>query len=889
MPTEVDSLFIKFGAIADEFYKIYNRVEKKVDDAAKKLAINVNVDPKNLRSLEKELDRLKARAQELRGNMLTLKPTVQNPNVIKDLEHELKKVEDRMRLVSAAADDLRERGKRLGEIGDKVSGVGRSITMGLTLPAIAAGTALFMLADRTGAYAEQLSNLSESSGLSTRTLQEMKYIADNAGMSFEGITTAAGMVQQKLMGVEEDSGMAAKAFERLGINVHDTNGNLKSMDVLFPQLISKLQGMENQTERNMLAAQIFGRGWRDLAPILGMTSDEMDAARKKAEELGVVMSDEALKAAQELDDAIDELKQQFVGMGRDLAKELIPILKNDLIPMLREHGIPLFKELLKVGLDVLKWFSNLSPETQKFVLSLTAISIAAGPILSFFGNLLKVAGSLWSILSKVAGAIQLISKIGIVAAAAPYVAAIGAGVAIPYFGSGVGPAKKQAAQKEREVAEMNRRLTATGMPNYRDIAGEMGLSQAYEAGTLTSQQKQKLLSEFRRRQAAWSQSRKAVPAMAGIPQMANTDDIQAAEDVLYDIKHRNAGELEKLRMEREKSLKDSKGPQHTKAIMADYDDKERALREKQAKEQKELQDKRLKEEKAAYEKALQAAEEKRRRLAAILEAETQAYESAMATQLAIAGKTYEAEMQQAVNTYMKGWRELDRIAKEEGGPESIYYRWVALVSEYEKTKLDIEKRYSDESARLKAEADKKQLEAARSNAESNVTMWEKAASYLQDYSDRLVKFLYGETAMRIQQLDRWRDAEKKAIEESISDAEMRAGLLEALDSDYALRRDEIEQDEKKAQDNQLAFLDRLRQMTGFNSAEGAWRRAVESGAQLAFSTPNLNPQMSMPRTATALPYGMGISQVVQLLQYANQKSDESVKVLKDVKSQLEVY
>jgi hypothetical protein len=869
----VDSMFIKIGAIAKDFDKAYSRVEKKVDDAAKKLAINVNVDPKDLKSLEKELDRLKNRAQELRGNLLTIKPTVENPNAVKDLERELAKVEGRMKLVSAAADDLRERGKRLGEIGDRISSIGRTLTIGFTLPIIAAGTAVFALASRTGEYAEQLSNLSESSGLSTQRLQELKYIADNAGMSFEGITTAAGMVQQKLMGVEEDSGMAAKAFEQLGISIHDSNGNLRSMDDLFPELIAKLQGMENQTERNMLAAQIFGRGWRELAPILGMTAEEMEAARKKAEELGVVMSDEALKAAQELDDAIDELKQQFVGMGRDLAKELIPILKDDLIPALREHGIPLFKELLKVGLDILKWFSNLSPETQKFVLSLTAISIAAGPVLSFFGSLLKVAGSLYNVLTKliqIPGIANILSRlVPMAAAAGPYALAVAAGVGIAYYGSGVGPAKRQASQRKQEADHMHQQLSATGMPNYRDIAGEMGLSQAYEAGTLTTQQKQQLLAEFRRRSAAWSASKKTIPAMAEIPKMVNNEDLQAAND-LY---------------------------------------KEQALRKKQEAEEKEALEKRNAALKKAHDEAVKLAKEAQKKQAAVMEAETRAYESAQATQLAIdvnmtkrqsankknsldeqveiAQKIYKADMQQAVNTYMQGWRELDKLAKQ---GEPIYWRWFDLLKSFESDKTRITQDFNDAVSAAENEADKKALESAKVTEESNITMWDKATEVLQDYSDRLVKFLYGETALRIQQLDRWREAERKAIEESISDAETRANALIMLDANYNLQRDEIFRDEKRRQDEQFtSFMDHLRQMTGFNSAEGAWRRAMEAGAQLAFSVPNFNQQMTMPQTVMNINSNTVMNQIAQSLQYANQQRNDANRRLGDINTKLESY
>lgn len=178
-----------------------------------------------------------------------------------------------------------------------------------------------------GEMAEKLNNMSEATGLSTNTLQELKFVAENAGLSFEAMTNASAMVQRKLMGVEEDSGMAAKVFDRLGVSTKDVTGQLKSMDILFPEMVKKFQGMTNTTERNMLASQVFGRSLGEIAPLLGMTAVEMEKATKRAHELGLVMSEPDLLKAQQLDDSIDDIKQQFTGMWRTFAMAMLPYVK----------------------------------------------------------------------------------------------------------------------------------------------------------------------------------------------------------------------------------------------------------------------------------------------------------------------------------------------------------------------------------------------------------------------------------------------------------------------------------------------------------------------------------------------------------------------------------
>jgi hypothetical protein len=144
MPTTGNQLadfFVKVGVLAKDFDKEWLRIERTVKEAksSNKFAFNFKVDPTNLKSLNKELDRLKARAAELRGNLLTVKPTVENPNAVADLEHELSKVEHQMQLVSKAADDVRAKTNRLKEVGDKIGSVGSKLTLGLTAPIMALG------------------------------------------------------------------------------------------------------------------------------------------------------------------------------------------------------------------------------------------------------------------------------------------------------------------------------------------------------------------------------------------------------------------------------------------------------------------------------------------------------------------------------------------------------------------------------------------------------------------------------------------------------------------------------------------------------------------------------------------------------------------------------
>lgn len=197
----------------------------------------------------------------------------------------------------------------------KMSRVGKAATTYVTGPLAAAGAGVLAFAKSQGAWAEQLGNLNSATGLSVKRLQELKYVADISGISFDGLTNSSLLLQRKLMGIEEGSGPAADAMKQLGIDIRDSSGQMKSMNDLLPEVLSALQGMSNPTERNAVAAQLFGRSLEDIAPLLDISKEEMDKLTASAQKSGHVLGDETVKKLQDFDDKVFELQATVSGFA----------------------------------------------------------------------------------------------------------------------------------------------------------------------------------------------------------------------------------------------------------------------------------------------------------------------------------------------------------------------------------------------------------------------------------------------------------------------------------------------------------------------------------------------------------------------------------------------
>jgi len=320
-------------------------------------ASRIRVDISEWKKLNAQLVALQQRAHEVR---VKLNQAFQHGESTRDLETELRNLQKRIKLLRDTTEPTRKELERLsragrgvqaggrgtalrevreavtgalpGQLGGIVAAAGSSPWGAAATAAIAgitgAAAAAYKAATATGAYAEEIKNLAQQTGLGTTRLQELKIVAENSGLSFDTITRAVTQVQRKLMEIERGSGAAAETMRRLGISVHDSRGKLRSMDDLFPEIIKKLQSMTNVSERNMLAAQIFGRGFGELAPILGMTAAEFERATRQARELGLVMSERELAQAAAFDDQMDELRQTLAGLARQVGIAVIPVFSS---------------------------------------------------------------------------------------------------------------------------------------------------------------------------------------------------------------------------------------------------------------------------------------------------------------------------------------------------------------------------------------------------------------------------------------------------------------------------------------------------------------------------------------------------------------------------------
>lgn len=185
---------------------------------------------------------------------------------------------------------------------------------------------LASLTTEAGASAKELRTLSEVTGQSTEELQEFNYMSKFLGVSTDQLSDGLKEITNKMQEARDGSADAADAFNRLGIRVTDSRGELRDASEVFYEVIDALGEMRNKTERDATAMDLLSESARNFNPLINRGSEVLKAYAEEAHNTGYVLSDETLKALTQVDDAYQHMLLSQEASKNQLAEEFAPYL-----------------------------------------------------------------------------------------------------------------------------------------------------------------------------------------------------------------------------------------------------------------------------------------------------------------------------------------------------------------------------------------------------------------------------------------------------------------------------------------------------------------------------------------------------------------------------------
>lgn len=177
------------------------------------------------------------------------------------------------------------------------------------------GAATAAAIQETAAYGDTIDKTSQKIGISAEAYQEWDAVMQHSG-------TSVSTLQGSMRVLSQQAEKGGEAFKKLGISEKEV-ADLSKED-LFSRVIEGLQGMEEGTERTVLAQQLLGRGAMEYGALLNTTAEETQKMKDRVHELNGVMSDESVKAAAAFQDQLQDMNTALDGLKRNITNEFLP-------------------------------------------------------------------------------------------------------------------------------------------------------------------------------------------------------------------------------------------------------------------------------------------------------------------------------------------------------------------------------------------------------------------------------------------------------------------------------------------------------------------------------------------------------------------------------------
>ena len=302
-----------------------------------------------------------------------------------ETESKLKTFEGQLKAVGnvnlrAASEQFKEWGGSLTEAGQKMQG--------LSMAAAGVVAALAGISYKAGTNADDLNTLSKVYSINTGDLQKYAVAADLVDVSVEDIAKSHVKLEKSMYSANTGSKSMQEAFDKLGVSITDSNGELKSGDAVWQETIQKLGQMENETERDAIAMQLMGKSAANLNPLIADQGETYKNLTDTLKQYDLDFVDqETLDKANEFNDSLDTMKAigsvAISTVGSQLAAYLAPAL---------EKVVGWFGK-------VAEWLSKLSPEVLTVIGVVAGVVAAIAPVLLILGKVAFAISSIMSLMS----------------------------------------------------------------------------------------------------------------------------------------------------------------------------------------------------------------------------------------------------------------------------------------------------------------------------------------------------------------------------------------------------------------------------------------------------------------------------------------------------------
>jgi hypothetical protein len=289
--------------------------------------------------------------------------------------------------LAQAVADVNQKLDSMGEAGKKASadlGTLKNIEIGkLALGGLQAATSAFLslsgavtgavtsvtsFALSVGEELDALNDVANRTGVGVEALQAYARAAADTGVSVESF---AKQIQKLTINIGKATldEKAQKKFEELGIVFTDLKA--ATPEKQFEMVVDALAGIADPAERAAKAVQFFGKGGIELGELFTLGPGALTQMREEAVSLGQVVSEDAVKAIDSMNDSFATVWATVKGLAGSILGELagpISTIAQELLGVIKQAGPQQIAQQVAQGLlDFIQLAGNAFLELAKFI------------------------------------------------------------------------------------------------------------------------------------------------------------------------------------------------------------------------------------------------------------------------------------------------------------------------------------------------------------------------------------------------------------------------------------------------------------------------------------------------------------------------------------------
>ena len=195
-----------------------------------------------------------------------------------------------------------------------------------TVAVLALVAGLTKLAFSTAKAGDDFAKTAAQVGTNAKALSELSFAAQIGGADMSAVATTLRVVSKRVNDANNGLMTSVRSFKQLGLEVRKSNGTMKTAEELIMESADAFKALKSPVERTALAQELFGRSGTKLIPLLMMGTEKIKGLREEAEILGLTFSKVEAEQSEAFQDELLRLQSTFVGLGRTIGKQIIPIL-----------------------------------------------------------------------------------------------------------------------------------------------------------------------------------------------------------------------------------------------------------------------------------------------------------------------------------------------------------------------------------------------------------------------------------------------------------------------------------------------------------------------------------------------------------------------------------